>query len=71
MLITDIIKKHETSLKDHYRKNGESKLGCTTIHSIKQKVDYLIAASPSDDWSTIYLKELSNQTKEHGLVVKV
>jgi hypothetical protein len=69
VLITDIISKHEKSLKDHYKKKGEPKLGCTLIHDLKQKIDYVI--QPTEDWNTVYLKKLSEEVKEHGLAVKV
>lgn len=67
MLITDIIAKHEKSLKSHYRLKGESKRGCTIIHDLKQKIDYFVAQSPHEDWNTVYLKRLSEEIKDHGL----
>jgi hypothetical protein len=69
MLIEDIIKTHEKSLIQHFKKNGESKRGHTIIHTLKQKVDYII--SPKDDWNVIYLKELSNEVKDCGINVTV
>lgn len=70
MLITDIIKNHETSLIKHYKAKGESKLGYTTIHDLKQKIDYY-NIKDVDEWNKTYLKELSSVVKDHGIAVKV
>lgn len=70
MIITDIIKNHEKSLVKHYKAQGEPKLGYTTIHSLKQKIDYF-NIKDIDEWNKMYLKELSQALNDNGINTKV
>ncbi len=70
MQIVDIIENHEKKLISHYKNIGSPKLGYTVVHTLKQKVDYHVAQSPSEDWNTVYLKELSETIADHGIKIQ-